>query len=197
MNYAIEKITKKLKTAREQKGLSQRALSARAGVPQSHISKIENDAVDLRLSSFTAIAYALNLEIVLVPCKALPAVKSVTRSVGALPTVDPAVAKELHKIRIILKSIAPRFTRLEETMRLQQGFREISQFENLFDNHIDKLRNFRKTLHSINMAGGSEAIERASEQVNALRNALAHAQSTVSYDHPTRPAYQLDGSNDG
>ncbi len=45
MSYATENISETLRKAREQKGLSQRALSARVGVPQSHISKIENNAV--------------------------------------------------------------------------------------------------------------------------------------------------------
>ena len=51
MTYAIEEIAEALRAARESKGLSQRELSARSGVPQGHISKIENGAVDLRLSS--------------------------------------------------------------------------------------------------------------------------------------------------
>lgn len=42
MAYASEEIINALKKGREAKGLSQRALSARTGVPQSHISKIES-----------------------------------------------------------------------------------------------------------------------------------------------------------
>ena len=49
MSYITEYITETLKAAREAKGLSQRDLSSRAGVPQSHISKIESGVVDLRL----------------------------------------------------------------------------------------------------------------------------------------------------
>ena len=48
MAYAGEHIIAALKAARQEKGLSQRELSAKAGVPQSHISKIERGAVDLR-----------------------------------------------------------------------------------------------------------------------------------------------------
>ena len=81
MSYTTEEFSEQLRTAREKKGLSQRALSALVGVPQSHISKIENSGVDLRLSSLTAIARALDLELTLVPRKALTAVKSVSRNV--------------------------------------------------------------------------------------------------------------------
>jgi len=80
MNYAITHIIDKLKAERKAKGLSQRNLSKLAGVPQSHISKIESGAVDLRLSSLIQLARALNLEMVLVPRKVLPAVKSIVRS---------------------------------------------------------------------------------------------------------------------
>ena len=61
MSYATEHIAESLKAARERKGLSQRALSAKAGVPQSHISKIENGAVDLRLSSLVELAQSAAL----------------------------------------------------------------------------------------------------------------------------------------
>lgn len=80
MSYATEHIATTLKAAREARGLSQRALSKTAGVPQGHISKIENGAVDLRLSSLIALARALDLELTLVPRKAVPAVQAVVRS---------------------------------------------------------------------------------------------------------------------
>lgn len=80
MTYANEEIIEALKSAREAKGLSQRALSARTGVPQSHISKIESGNADIRLSSLITLARALELELRLVPRRALPAIESVIRS---------------------------------------------------------------------------------------------------------------------
>lgn len=65
--------------ARVAKNLSQRDLSKLAGVPQSHISKIESNQVDLRLSSLIALANALDLEVALVPRQAMPAVRSISR----------------------------------------------------------------------------------------------------------------------
>ena len=79
MTYEAERLAATLKAAREKKTLSQRTLSVRAGVPQSHISKIENGKVNLTVSSLTAIAHALDLELALVPRKAMPAVNSITR----------------------------------------------------------------------------------------------------------------------
>lgn len=83
MTYLNEQILKTLREARQQKGLSQRELSVRSGVPQSHISKIESGAVDLRMSSLVALARVLDLELELVPRKSIPAVRSIVRgSVG-------------------------------------------------------------------------------------------------------------------
>jgi HTH-type transcriptional regulator/antitoxin HipB len=75
-----------LKAARERKGLSQRALAERVGLPQSHVSKIENAAVDLQTTNLIEIARALDLEVTLVPRSLLPAVQSLQhQSTRALP----------------------------------------------------------------------------------------------------------------
>ncbi len=79
MSYATEHIAGNLKAARESKGLSQRELGAKSGLPQGHISRIENGAVDLRLSSLVALARVLDLELTLVPRKTVPAVRSIVR----------------------------------------------------------------------------------------------------------------------
>ena len=83
MNYTIEHIACELREAREAKGLSQRELGKKAGVPQGHISRIENGAVDLRVSSLVALARTLDLELALVPRKVVPAWKSLVRSSAA------------------------------------------------------------------------------------------------------------------
>ena len=77
MNYSTQYISQKLKKSRKNMGLSQRALSERAGVPQSHISKIESGNVDLRLSSLVALSRVLELELALIPRKYLSAVNSI------------------------------------------------------------------------------------------------------------------------
>ena len=79
MTYATEHIAGSLRNARRAKGLTQRALGKKAAVPQSYISKIENGAVDLRVSSLVELARALNLELMLVPRKTVSAVQSIIR----------------------------------------------------------------------------------------------------------------------
>ena len=80
MPYAGDHIIAALKAARAEKALSQRELSKEAGVPQSHISKIEAGAMDLQLSSLIEIARALDLEVLTVPRKLVPAVRAIVRS---------------------------------------------------------------------------------------------------------------------
>lgn len=80
MHYVTEQILESLRESRISKGLSQRELSVRSGVPQSHISKIESGGVDLRISSLIALARVLDLELFVAPKKSVPAIKSIIRS---------------------------------------------------------------------------------------------------------------------
>lgn len=79
MSKQIRQIVDRLREGRRAKNLSQRDLNKLAGIPQAQISRIEAHSVDLRLSSLVAIANALDLELVLVPRKAMPAIRSMTR----------------------------------------------------------------------------------------------------------------------
>ena len=88
--YQTVEFVKVLAQARQQKGLTQKALAARLGIPQSHISNIERGKTDLRLSSLIDFARELDLEVVLVHKKYVPAIRSITVShpSGSLPTED-------------------------------------------------------------------------------------------------------------
>ena len=81
MTYVLEDIARTLKEARKRKGLSQRALSALSGVQQYQVSKIENGATDLRLSSLIELARALDLDLRLIPRRAVPAVDGIVRGI--------------------------------------------------------------------------------------------------------------------
>jgi transcriptional regulator with XRE-family HTH domain len=69
---SIKQIGALLRTARLQKGLSQRALSARTRIPQNHISKIENGEVNLQISTLIEMARSLDLELMLAPRTLVP-----------------------------------------------------------------------------------------------------------------------------
>ena len=76
MSYNTEHIRRQLKGAREAVRMSQRELSARSGQTQSHISQIERGKMEPGLGSVVEVARALDLEIVLVPKRLMPAIGS-------------------------------------------------------------------------------------------------------------------------
>lgn len=195
MSYEIEKLAAALKVARKKKGLSQRALSALAGVPQSHISKIESGAVNLTISSLTAIANALDLELALVPRKAAPAVRTIARSVNDVPNVTPEARKEVAKIAKQLEHIKGLSIDMSGYEKLQRQFRELRQFENLIKN-IDPLREIRQTLKGIEMGKNLSGIREAAEQMQSFRNSIAHPGLNIEAPRLPRPAYRLDGDDD-
>ena len=80
--YTLEHLVNTLRAAREAGGLSQREISVKTDLPQSHISKIENGAVDLRTSSLVELARVLDLEVVLVPRRGVPAVRAIVRNLA-------------------------------------------------------------------------------------------------------------------
>ncbi|UOA33790.1 hypothetical protein DSM110093_03886 (plasmid) [Sulfitobacter sp. DSM 110093] len=195
MSYESEKLAATLKTARENKGLSQRALSARAGVPQSHISKIESGAVNLTVSSLTAIANALDLELALVPRKAAPAVRTLTRNVSDAPKATPETRKEIAQLAKQLEHIQSLKIDSPAFENLQRQFREMRQFGNLIRNP-DTLRSIRKALKAVEGEGGIAALQDASKQMKSFRNTLAHGIANEDRVRLPRPAYRLDGEND-
>lgn len=67
MVTAIANLASALKQARQRSHLSQRALGRKVGMPQAQISKIENAAVDPKVSTLVALARAVDLELTLVP----------------------------------------------------------------------------------------------------------------------------------
>ena len=76
MDLSVQELMTSLKAARKKRGLSQKALGMKVGLPQSHISKIEQGLVDLQASSLIQIARALELEPVLVHRSHLSAVQA-------------------------------------------------------------------------------------------------------------------------
>lgn len=79
----MNEIIKTLKSARLEKKLKQSELGSKLGLPQSHISKIEQGATDPRLSTVTDMARLLDLELLPVPRAMLPAIRAMIRGEGA------------------------------------------------------------------------------------------------------------------
>lgn len=74
MKYSVQQFATRLKERRVQKGLSQRDLSLKTGIPQSHLSKIERGTIDLQVSTLIELSRILDLELMLVPRTMVPTV---------------------------------------------------------------------------------------------------------------------------
>lgn len=75
-------ILSQIKAARLRQGLSQAELGQKLGVPQSHVSKIEQGNSDPRLSTISDMAQMLDQELVLVPRAMLPALRAFLHGEG-------------------------------------------------------------------------------------------------------------------
>lgn len=201
MVYSTEHIAKALRGAREHKRLSQRELSKLAGVPQSHISKIENGAVDLRLTSLVELARALDLELTLVPRQAVPAVQSIVRS-GAQSTLQPGEAArqagtELARLQKTIASLPAAVSLSNEVAKLQRLVRELQRFQ-LATKDIEALRAVNKVAKEFrNNTKALDSIRQAVSQLESMRNALAHGSVNLPQRETTRPAYSLDEDDNG
>lgn len=198
MNYAREHIARLLRSARQARGLSQRELSAKSGVPQSHISKIETGAVDLRVSSLITLARVLDLELVLVPRKTVPAVHSLVRSTErAGNSLAGPAAKQLKLLQKTLDTLTEAHPALEALAQLQHQLRTLRRFP-LSKNDVGVLRNTNKALQDFDDNTKSrDSLNQALLNIYGLRNALAHRSADRSQTDSARPAYSLEEDDDG
>jgi transcriptional regulator with XRE-family HTH domain len=196
MNPEASNIAAALKRAREAKGLTQRALSELAGLPQSHISKIENGTVDLRVSSLVELARVLDLELTLVPRKALPAVHSIIRSRSDdrfTGRSGVSVRNVLNELKQLQKDVA-HLMRLHPTntelAQLQRHVRDLQRLE-IPQQHLDTLRLIHNSIKKSRDAGDLAPLRRPLRELQDLRNSIAHS-GRFSPVEKVRPAYSLD-----
>jgi transcriptional regulator with XRE-family HTH domain len=201
MNYKITHIANKLKAERETRGLSQRALSKLAGVPQSHISKIESGTVDLRLSSLIELARVLGLELILVPRKTLPAVKSIVQGSVHLsrkiPNNDLSTIKELKCIQNEISGLTREHPLVKEFAQIQRQARDIQRFR-IPKSELDTLLAANKALQAYEFDPNNFGpIRKILSEFQNVRNALAHSSIKLPELESTRSAYSLDGDDNG
>ncbi|ODR99276.1 hypothetical protein AUC68_04570 [Methyloceanibacter methanicus] len=148
------------------------------------------------------LARALDLELKLVPRKALPAVNNVVRSVGPSPVPVPAL-KELNRTLDTLKRLRTAYPDLSVLTQLQNSFRA---FKNLnIGKELEAVRELAKPIREIQKLTESNRdiakaaslpaeqikfLQEAARSAQALRNQLVHdiPQTTIL----PRPAYRLD-----
>jgi len=195
-----------LQAARERKGLSQRALAAKLGVRQSYVSRIETASIDPKASSLTEIARTLDLELVLLPRRLLPAVQALQRQDEPNDSVkfEDSIRDRLNRIRHQLRTIEglagePKALTfldkvIEELIPLRFGALAGVQIQTLLEQIGNMLNQIRRTPHpSVDKQISKETlitIDRLARELRAIRNRLAHPAA----EQPSRsaPAYRLD-----
>jgi transcriptional regulator with XRE-family HTH domain len=196
MRYETQEIADRLREAREAKQLSQRELSRLAGVPQAQISRIESNNVDLRLSSLVAITSALDLEIALVPRKAMPAIKSITRQTTDRTVIQPpAIGKELKQLQKAIRALQIEAPTLPELDDLRKATASIQRLQ-IDTRFLDNLRSLRHTIERANITEQWKGIFEAVNSMKVLRNQIAHFGPTSEQRSANRPAYSLDEEDD-
>jgi transcriptional regulator with XRE-family HTH domain len=195
MNYKTQEIVKALKAARERKGLSQRALAEKAGVLQTQISRIENGATDFRLSTLVALVSALELELALVPRKAVAAVLSVVKASeppAAFSRPSTPLRKEYDGLRKALATLPDATKITTEYAQLLRQLRDLQNFQ-LDKLQLEALRKTAKALQAVrDQDTGINALRLAVSELQSIRNTLAHGSANVTRMDTVRPAYTLD-----
>jgi len=192
MNYSIEKTINDLKLARKNKQFSQRELSAKTGIAQSHISKIENGAMDITLSTLVELARALDLEVTLIPRKNIPAVQSITRA-----SIKPNTSawKELKDINKNIKSLQKNTALSNEIKRIKNDLKVLNNIHipNEFFSEVKKISDALKNVR-INQ-NAIEDIQKTTNAIQKLRNNIMH--HLPEEESKPKPAYSLDNIENG
>ena len=198
MPYAGDHILAALKAARTNKALSQRELSKEAGVPQSHISKIEAGAVDLQLSSLIAIARALDLEVLTVPRKLVPAVRAIVRSDDSDTIRHRGNIQQTQKYLKRIRKNADHLKSIPEIgkdlINLQRLVGELENFR-IGPNELTRIKSISELVQkAVKDPKEKYLIQSAANELRHLRNSLAH--NGIEPARAIRPAYTLDEDND-
>lgn len=197
MSYNAADIAARLQEARKAKGLSQRALSELTGVPQAQISRIEAGTIDLRLSSLVALAHAIDLELTLVPRKAMPAVRSLSRDAVSVNRKDIVTAqKEIQRIRETMRGLQIEMPNLEGLQQLQKSFSDLQRFP-VPTLDLSGLKQLRQAMEKISRpAQEMAALSQSIKLIQAVRNKAAHGPLPDADDTLSRPAYSLDDEDE-
>jgi transcriptional regulator with XRE-family HTH domain len=206
MPIQLRQIIAALIAARHRAGLSQRALGAKVGLAQSHISKIERAAVDPQVSSLVEIARALGLELMLVPTQLVPAVQALQREALPDPRRMPGtIDHDLTRLARRARELMPRFPELRVLSDIAAAADELriarldesstTEARSLIDAAtaiLNRLRSHPRDRAAIEQtamdANAVEVLTSTARGIRNLRNAWLHRDTSSTQI----PAYQLD-----
>lgn len=194
MPYKSEALIAQAREAREASGLSQRSLSDRSGLTQSHISHIESGKIDPGLSSFIDMARALDLELILVPKKLLPAVQGLMKA-QATPDMrihaGQANDKRFASAERMIKKMKQLYGSSADLDRIDDYLRFLRRI-NLNDQEMQLVRELiAKLEHHQASRQAAPVVRDIAQNLQRLRNTIAHGATTEP-----RAAYTLDDGGD-
>ncbi|MCK1332254.1 helix-turn-helix transcriptional regulator [Bradyrhizobium sp. CW9] len=190
MSYPSEELVRTVQAKRTQERISQRALAVRSGLTQAHISQIETGRVEPGLSSFIQMVRALDLEVVLVPKKLLPAVEGILRSNLNEFSLEEGPSNLFVKAERIVSGLRKRHGSSAALDRIAEYLRFLKQVHlsktdlNLVQYVVDTLRGYRAEPIP------NPVLENSAGVLQGLRNRIAHPVEAP------RPAYALDEEDD-
>ncbi|GGA48589.1 helix-turn-helix domain-containing protein [Pelagibacterium lentulum] len=190
MAYQRESLVAQAREIREASGVSQRALSERAGLTQSHISQIESGKMEPGLSSFIDMTRALDLELVLVPKKLVPAILNLVKA-QATPSMHIHAGqpndKRFARAERLVKQLRQIYGSSADLDRIDDLLRFLRRV-NLSDQEMQLVRELIDRLdHHQASAQAAPIVREIAQNLQRLRNSIAHAAPSEP-----RPAYSLD-----
>lgn len=189
MPYSIGTIGKAFSAERERRDLTQRALAQLAGTTQARISKIENGETDPRFSTLIEMARALDLELVLVPRRHLPAVNGII-GLQKAPSSEWPARMALDRLRNLVIQLKERLPENDDLRALDRTSRELMNLRLTEDMREPVL----KVLKAIQLVSDTPALASTLDgpvrTLRRLRNDLVHR--TADDVTTPRPAYRLD-----
>jgi transcriptional regulator with XRE-family HTH domain len=194
VSYKSEDLIREIRDRRTDAGLSQRALAARSGLTQAHISQIETGTLEPGLSSFIDMARALDLEIMLVPKKFLPAVQGILRQTSteqSTPQEGEAALREIARgERLVIKQkllygSSADLDRIADALRFLRHAPLRKPDLQIVTHTINKLRRYQASPQS------KDILAAIATDLQQLRNRVVHNPSEAP-----RPAYAIDEEDD-
>lgn len=194
MGYKSEDLIREIRDRRTDAGISQRALAKRSGLTQAHISQIETGTLEPGLSSFIDVARALDLEIMLVPKKFLPAVQGILRQTSteqSTPQEGEAALREIARgERLVIKQkllygSSADLDRIADALRFLRHAPLRKPDLQIVTGAINKLRRYQASPQS------KDIVAAIATELQQLRNRLVHSPSEAP-----RPAYAIDDEDD-
>lgn len=194
MTYKTEHITQQIRAAREARSMSQRELSARSGLTQSHISQIERGTMEPGLASLVDVTRALDLEIVLAPKKLMPAIGSILDSASC--TSDTLTSKQRNLVGRIDRWLAEgrdRFAIASDADSLKDSLALLRHLP-LAADELETLSDLAMKLQGWQSdPPPAKQVSEFARAVRAVRNAAVHRDRD---DAVPRSAYALDEEDD-